>query len=182
MECSTKCVLLRRSKAAFTSVGRLMDQYLLEPTVLPAALEKHQRPRNLRKSHCAAVRLQLSTCGQDTSALTRAAQVPVQSWPGYFGPHPSGPSSSAAIQLLLLSGSPPQTRNEKLPPHRGRAPHRRRGTGTAPAIAEGAKLQPGGIGKWVCGIAGQGIDGPLLGAADISATDATAELQTTASF
>ena len=41
---------------------------------------------------------------------------------------------------------------------------------------EGAKLQPGGIGKWVSGFVGQAIDGCCwVGVADIPATDATAE-------
>ena len=76
-----------------------MDQYLLEPIVLPATLQEHQGPRETTESHCVAVTLPLST------PLARI-----------FGPHPSGPSSSAAIQLLPPSGLPPQTRNDNCCP------------------------------------------------------------------
>ena len=81
MDCSIKCNLLRRSGTVPPlASGRLTEQYLLKTIVHSDTLEKHWWPRELRKV---------------TTPPWRC------SYPPLLRAHPSGPSSSASIQLLF---------------------------------------------------------------------------------
>ena len=55
MGCSTKCALLRRSGLLSIASGRLMDQYTLEPIVLPVPAGRALAARKATGSHCAAL-------------------------------------------------------------------------------------------------------------------------------
>ena len=112
--------------------GRQMDQNLQEPIVLSHAGRAPAVP------YAAAVHLPLRI----------------------LGPHPSGPSSSAAIQLLHPSGSPPKTRNEDCSWNRVRARSCNLAASGSGCLALRAKRP-----KAYC----------WVGAATISATDATEE-------